>query len=60
MAVQSNFSKKSKASYSLSYTLRPEAKDADMVKAQIQIDDHFNPAKPEICFGYMMDKPSQS
>ena len=50
MAVQSNFSKKSKASYSLSYTLHPEAKDADMVKAQIQIDDHFNPAKPENCY----------
>ena len=32
--------KKSKAAASLSYTLPPEAKDADMIEAQYQIGEH--------------------
>ena len=41
----------SKAGSSLSYTLCPEAKDADMIEAVIQIGEHFAPVMPEMCFG---------
>ena len=60
MSVHCNSTKKSKATPSLSYTLRPEVKDADMVEALYQIDEQFNPAIPENCLGGTVAKASPS
>jgi hypothetical protein len=60
MEVQSNFSKKSKTATSLSYTLRPEAKDTNMVKALYQIGEQFNPVIPENCLDGKVTKSSPS
>ena len=60
MAVLCNLTKKSKATRSLSYTLRPEVKDPDMVEALFQIGEQFNPAIPENCLGGTVAKASPS
>ena len=51
MAVTTVLSKKLKAAPSLGYSLCPEAKDADMVEAAVQICKQFTPIIPEMCYG---------
>jgi hypothetical protein len=58
--VLNNSSKNSKAVPSLSYTLCQEAKDANIIEAMFQIDEHFSPAMPENCYDGKAFKLSSS
>jgi len=47
----SNLAKKSKATPSLSYTLRLGVRDVNLVEAQYQIGERFKPVMPEYGLG---------